>query len=316
MEDPADLAKRYKKIKEKLWGLVLSFLLFCFPKEAHTTVLYLLAGLAICFLITTSISSIFDFNNILNFRKYLLPPEPISPVLIEKDDRQYLVSTTVENEKVKSVMSTPCNTKNNFEPTIWKRNNFRVITTNNDSGDPEYVGAIQKEPFQSLMIYPFDCPLPLIATISATIRSEKSIGLIFEYGGVFQIVVGDGDKKAIRYKIDTQGIRNFGWVYVKHSGKTLTRWLKYDGIAFGSQVDLTVKITPRSENTLSVVSAINYRTSKSPYQQETLESLDIDVQSFNLQQNNGRQIRVGVNDREGLSEIKFDQFFIESPTVK
>ncbi len=219
---------------------------------------------------------------------------------------------TVEEANVLEASINSCDTRNHFEGNIWSRKSFRVITWNTDTHEPEYVAAPTDPPHQALMLYPFECPLPLTATISATIRGKDSIGLVFEYDGVFQIILGDGDNRATRYKIDTSGIRNYGWDYVYEGEKKLTHWLRENGIEQGSQVDLTINIRPLHENTFALTTSVDYRQNRSSYIKEKFETITLDVSSFNLLRNNGRSIRVGINDPTGTSEIKFDKFEISN----
>lgn len=211
----------------------------------------------------------------------------------------------------------PCNTSNNFESNIWKKKgNFQIITTNPDTGEAEYLGAKREKPYQSQMIYPYDCSLPLVATISAKIRSPESIGLNHEYQGVVQTILGDGDRRAIRYKIDTEGTRKAGWEYLRdEDDKIITHWLPAD-VTIGSQLDLTVKLEKEKENILKLTTTIEYLPIKSDkYKTIPFPPVIFKVDSFNADKNSGRQTRVGINDEKfqgEQSQIQFLKFSINS----
>jgi hypothetical protein len=230
-----------------------------------------------------------------------------------------IVSTpkNVPEAKVQSAMETPCTAKNNFEESIWeKKDSFRILGRLGDTGEPEFYGAKTEEPFQSQMIYPFDCILPLTATVSAISKSKKSIGLQFEYDGVFQVIVGDGDKRAIRYKVDTSGTRKFGWEYVKNGDKILTHWLPdNDNIKTDSQIDFSVSIRPEGDQIILKCS-INYFSEKEKkYKPFDFDPVSFKVESFNPNSSIGRKIRVGINDEKFMGNqaaIKFLQFSLSS----
>lgn len=210
----------------------------------------------------------------------------------------------------------PCNTTNLFEESIWqKKDSFRVLTENPDTKEPEYFGAKTTPPYQSQMIFPFECSLPLISTTSAIISSEQSAGIQFEYEGVFQVILGDGDLKAVRYKKDTLGTRKEGWLYLKNSqGKKITHWLE-GNITPGTEIYLTTKIETEN-NQIKLTVIVDYKPQNNEnYIKKELEPVYLKVNSYNIQKNPGKRIRIGINDEkfEGTqAKIKFLKFQLHS----
>jgi len=241
----------------------------------------------------------------------------VPPKIIERTSPQ-----NIPEAKVQSTMQTPCITQNNFEDSIWeKKDSFRILSRYGDTGEPEFYGAKQEHPYQSQTIYPFDCPLPLVATISVISKGEKSIGLQFEYEGVFQVILGDGDRRAIRYKRDTEGTRIRGWEYVreaykikdKEAERILTHWLpNQDNIKINSQIDFTISAMPR-EGQVEVTCTLKYYSEKEDKYVEPIEfgPVVFKVESFNPASDAGRHIRVGINDEKfegSQAAIKFLHF--------
>lgn len=230
---------------------------------------------------------------------------------------QSISSKNFDEAKVKQAFDDKCNTANNFERPLWKTGSMRVISWDEDTGEPDLYGAKQAEPYQSLMVYEIPCQLPLVATVSATIHSPSSIGMVFEFDGVLQVILGDGDLRSIRYKTDTLGSRKMGWRYVidEDKGIPLTHWLPNgEKITVGTQVDWTISFHSNEEKIEAQVS-LSYQLRNGWYQTQVFPWVQIGVQSYNPIQNVGRFIRVGINDQlyKGTqSAIRFRHFSIRS----
>ena len=233
------------------------------------------------------------------------------------ETNQVLSIKNIDEAKVMQAIDDRCNTNNNFERSLWKTRSMRVISWDADTGEPDLYGAKQEEPYQSLMVYEIPCQLPLVATVSATVQSPASIGMVFEFNGVLQIILGDGDLRSIRYKTDTLGSRKMGWRYVSDStkGTPLTHWLP-DGeiISAGTQVDWTMSLRSNKEN-IEVQVSLSYQSRNDQYKTHVFPWVQMSVQSYNTDQNLGRFIRVGINDQlyKGTqSAIMFRHFSIRS----
>lgn len=272
-------------------------------------------------LLIAVVIALFPINNFIipelkdRGRRWLFP-EPTPPPRIQEKP---IFPETSDQVIAMQTATTPCNTSNNFEPTIWKKtDSFRVATRNQDTGEPEYLAAKTEPPYQSQMIYPFACPLPFITIISVKIKSKGSIGLHYEYDGVFQVILGDGDRRAIRYKRDTEGTRKSGWEYIrqepKEGGKIITHWLPRE-IEVGSQVDLTIK-AEAEQDSLKITVSVDYKAEESnKYKGVGFDPVIFSVKSFNTQKNIGKFSRVGINDEKfkgQQSQVSFLRFSIKS----
>lgn len=238
--------------------------------------------------------------------------------LSKNEQPKFIGRTSPQNipeAKVQSTMQTPCITQNNFEDSIWeKKNSLRILSRYGDTGEPEFYGAKTEEPFQSQMIYPFNCPLPFSATVSFVSRGNSSIGFQFEYEGVFQVILGDGDRRAIRYKADTQGTRLYGWEYIKKEGKKITHWIPED-VKPGTEIEVSIS-AKQNRDQIEMRSSVKYYSEKD---KKYVDPINFDpvvfkVESFDPSSGVGRQIRVGINDVEfkgTQAAIKFLHFSLK-----
>jgi hypothetical protein len=53
----------------------------------------------------------------------------------------------------------------------------------------------------------WECGFPFEATISAVPKKESSIGLFLEFGGIFKVILGDGDRRSIKVEKNDRGDR-------------------------------------------------------------------------------------------------------------
>lgn len=244
---------------------------------------------------------------------------------ISKRSEAPIVSTQINfspndlsEAKVLQAMTDKCNTENNFDSNIWDTTSMRVVEKDQDTGEPKLFGAKQDEKegsFQSLMVYKIPCKLPLTATISAEIRSEISIGLIFEFEDVLQVILGDGDMRSLRYKTHTLEARKYGWEYVYDiNDKKITHWIS-GAIAPGSQVDMTIKLRAAEIDEIEVQVELSYRSVNGSYTTQKFSTVRMKAYNYNLQQNIGKYLRVGINDflfKGTQSTIKPQRFKVQS----
>ncbi len=241
----------------------------------------------------------------------------VTPLPNPEDLFQTISLKNIDDAKVMQAVDDRCNTSNNFERTLWKTGSMRIISWDADTGEPDLYGAKQEEPYQSLMVYEIPCQLPLVATVSATIQSPSSLGMVFEFDGVLQVILGDGDLRSIRYKTDTLGSRKMGWRYVPEptKGTPLTHWLPdEEKVSTGTQVDWTISLRSKEES-IEVQVSLSYQLRSGQYKTHIFPQAQMNVQSYNIEKNVGRFIRVGINDQlyKGTqSAIRFRHFSIRS----
>lgn len=254
-------------------------------------------------------------NNYVQFFSWVvetfIAQKTISPMSKTNSSNTIPVPKNIDDGKVLQAMDSKCNTTNSFERSIWKTGSMQVVSRDDDTGEPIMYGAKQDEPYQSLMVFEFACELPLVATISAIIQSPQSIGLVFEYDGVLQILLGDGDKRSIRYKTHTMEARRYGWEYVyDKDDHKITQWIP-DGVEQGSQIDLTIVMMPVGKGEIEIQVSLSYLHAVGEYTVETFPPVIVKAYNYNFQQNIGKYIRVGINDflyKGNQSKISFLRF--------
>lgn len=312
MNPAEDHIRNIGKIPHKFLNGVVQFLIRITPPSWRKYVYWACAIVSVVWLLREPITSVYSFvvrsndnNNSALF------------VNQANENNQVLSIKNINEAKVMQAIEDRCNTTNNFERSLWKTRSMRVISWDADTGEPDLYGAKQEEPYQSLMVYEIPCQLPLVATVSATIHSPSSIGMVFEFDGVLQVILGDGDLRSIRYKTDTLGSRKMGWRYVSDPTKKvpLTHWLP-DGekITVGTQVDWTTSFH-LSEEKIEAQVSLSYKSRSGQYKTHIFPWVQISVQSYNPVQNVGRFIRIGINDQlyKGTqSAIRFRHFSIRS----
>jgi hypothetical protein len=221
------------------------------------------------------------------------------PVVSPLPDSGVITSSqNLSNSKVQKALQEGCNTSNNFEPNIWDTRAMRVVERDPDTGDPISYAAQQGSSFQSLMLYKVQCPLPLIATASAEMQSKNSLGLIFEYDNVFQVIIGDGDTRSIRYKVHSEEKRQIGWNYVYgQDGNKITHWLPNgQKIVPGSEVGLTVQARIVGNGEIEIKVSLSYKPVNGDYTGVSFPAVQLKTYKYDTVQNIGRPIRVGLND--------------------
>lgn len=300
---------------EKKQNVVYKIIVKCFPERLRPRFISIFANIKIVNWIFGSIGVIIGV-----FLPLVGLVFPNKTTVTPLPNNEYLASPSsksLNEEKVKQAFDDKCNTSNSFERSLWKTGSMRVLSWDEDTGEPDLYGAKQEEPYQSLMVYEIPCQLPLIATVSATIHSPFSIGMVFEFDGVLQVILGDGDLRSIRYKADTLGSRKMGWRYVFDPIKEtpLTHWLPDGGkITVGTQVDWTISLHSNEEKIEAQV-LLSYKSRNGQYETHVFPWTQISVQSYNTDQNVGRFIRIGINDQlyKGTqSAIRFRHFSIRS----
>lgn len=243
----------------------------------------------------------------------------ISPMVISNS--QVLSPKNLDEAKVLQAMNDRCNTTNNFEPTIWDIRSMRVTEVDRDTGEPKSYGAKQDEKegsYQSLMVYKIPCSLPLEATISAEIRSKFSMGLIYEFEDVLQIIVGDGDMRSIRYKIHKSNDRKYGWdyIYYPNGSSKITHRISENGITSDSQIDFTIKLRAMDQEEIEIQIVLSYKPIGGNYKTQEFPPVRVKSFNYNLSQNIGKFTRVGLNDysfKGTESEFIPLRFSIHSP---
>lgn len=300
----AEVEKKYNKIHQAVVQVL--------PEGLRPYYVNWIAIVIVVLGILIIISGFFPIKDLFFSGKKTLSPLSRNEYIMQSSSPKNL-----DEAKIKQAVDDKCNTTNNFERSLWKTGSMRVISWDADTGEPDLYGAKQEEPYQSLMVYEIPCQLPLVATVSATIHSSSSIGIVFEFDGVLQVILGDGDLRSIRYKTDTLGSRKMGWRYVPDptKGVPLTHWLPDGGkITVGTQVDWTISFHSNEEKIEAQVS-LSYKSRNGQYKTNIFPWVLISVQSYNPVQNVGRFIRIGINDQlyKGTqSTIKFRHFSIRS----
>lgn len=99
----------------------------------------------------------------------------------------------------------------------FRPSNKLEVMTSEDPENGSVVSVRGTNNFQGGVTTPFECKLPFVATISATLVSGSSIGLMMEFEDVFMIIVGDGDHKFVKLLENDFGLNdNWRKVFREH----------------------------------------------------------------------------------------------------
>lgn len=260
-------------------------------KSIASVITFIFAFLIVFFLLMSVFNTYTDFAQ--KVRSILVPSQQIISPIAQLPSPQNL-----DEAKAQQALKNGCTTTNNFESNVWDTRAMRIVEKDPDTGDPITYGVQKNDAFQSLMVFKIQCPLPLIATISAEMQNKNSYGLIFEYDNVFQVIVGDGDVRSVRYKVHSEEKRQSGWKYVYgDNGKKITHWLpENQKIASGSEIGLTVNINIVGNGKIEISVGLSYKPIGGGYTSLIFPPIHIETYKYDTVQNIGRFIRVGLND--------------------
>ncbi len=295
-EPPPLYSSKSERKAKRFFDYLLHRIVGLFPTKHRNQVAGFIVSLITSFLICGAFITyvIVPLDYVQGFVSNLDHPKVVTPISPPTTS----LPRSLKEARVQESMKDGCNTSNNFEPNIWDTQSMRVIETDSDTGDPVSYGVQKNESYQSLMVYKVRCPLPLVATVSAEMQSQNSLGLIFEYDNIFQVIVGDGDTRSIRYKVHNQEKRQLGWEYVYgNDGKKITHWLPVNQkIAPGSEIGLTVEVKVISNQEIQVEIGLSYMPMRGFYTSVDFPPVMVQTYKYDTAQNIGRFIRVGLND--------------------
>lgn len=193
----------------------------------------------------------------------------------------------------------------------FKPYNRLEIFNHPDSGDLDIVNVDGTRYSQASVVSSFGCPLPLVATASATLIRGKSMGFFLEFENVIKVIIGDGDRRFIDLKVNRSGKRsgeNSGWVSIFDESGSGRPKLSQE-IEWGTEVNLVVSV--RSLGGDLEVGVQVYRNSSA----EPIEFVKRITPNFNPRLPVTKKFILGVNESKyhgKESDIKMGSFSVKS----